>query len=70
MSKLDAITGLYVPSKTFKMPKTFKRMGASIVSKEARDAFKNAMIQAVLMGQDKPVKEKKTNPNGKVELMV
>ncbi len=58
--------GTLIPTKTFKMPKTFKRIGASITNKEMRDAWNRAAIQAVLMSQE-TVEKKKKSLNGRVE---
>jgi hypothetical protein len=42
----------------FNLTKTTKRIMASIVSKDLRDGFRQAMIQAQLASEQKPVKEK------------
>jgi hypothetical protein len=54
--------GRYVPNKTFKMPKTMKRIGASIANKELRDHWKFLAIQATIGSEDRPVKKKLANP--------
>lgn len=54
--------GRYVPSKTFKMPKTIKRIGASIANKELRDHWKFLAIQATIGSEDRPAKEKSSTP--------
>lgn len=55
--------GYYKPTKTFKMPKTFKRMAAAIGDKELRDHWNRMCIQATMQSLDRPVKEKKNGRN-------
>lgn len=59
--------GRYIPTKTFKMTKTFKRIGASIGSKELRDHWNSMAIQAIIGSEDRPVKEKKPLVKGFAE---
>lgn len=47
------------PTQTFKMAKQTKRLMATIVDADSRNAFKSNMIQAQLQSMIKPVKEKK-----------
>ena len=51
--------GTMIPTKTFKMPKTMKRIEASTVNRAQREGFHQASIQAVLGSLEVPVKEKK-----------
>ena len=46
------------PNDNFKLTKQSKRLMATIVNKDSRDAFKSNMIQAQLQSEIKPVKEK------------
>jgi hypothetical protein len=46
------------PTDTFKLNQQSKRLMATIVNKNDRDAFKSNMIQAQLQSEIKPVKEK------------
>lgn len=46
------------PNDNFKLTQQSKRLMATIVDKNARDAFKSNMIQAQLQSEVKPVKEK------------
>lgn len=57
--------GTLIPTANFKMPKTFKRIGARIVNKEQRDAWNKASVQAVLSSLE-TVEKKKKNLNGRV----
>lgn len=47
------------PTKTFNLSKQTKRLMASILNKNDRDAFKANMIQAQLYSEIKPAKDKK-----------
>lgn len=47
------------PNDRFNMNKTTKRMLAAITDKDARDSFRQNMIQAQLQSEQKPVKEAK-----------
>jgi len=71
MSKQEAIeSGSYIkPPKNFKFPKGLRPFVASITNPEARHAFRNMMVQAVLQGNRLPEKKKK-DKNGVVELAV
>ena len=57
-TKRDPITGKYVPSATFKLPKVAKRLMRTLTVDADRHHFKNMMIQATLQSQDIPKKEK------------
>lgn len=46
------------PTKTFNLSKTTKRIMCSMVDAEARNAFKQAMIQAQLQSAFVPKKDK------------
>jgi hypothetical protein len=46
------------PTKNFKMPKTQKRIMASITSDETRNLYKNIMVQAILTGEIVPENKK------------
>lgn len=65
--KRDA-DGIFIATKTFLMPKTAKRMMATITNDVARHAFKNAMAQAVMQSFEVIESKKKKNAAGKPEV--
>lgn len=50
---------MYKPGPNFKIPKQVKRTMATMVNDEQRNAYKRAMIQAVLFEQNTRSKSKK-----------
>lgn len=61
--------GKYVATANFKMPKSVKRVLATITDKEMRNHWKNVNAQGIMSSFDVPVKSKK-NATGKVEVAV
>ena len=49
------------PGKTFKLPKQFKRIMATIVDKDMRDDYRNISIRAQLQSLEKPKSKKSDN---------
>jgi hypothetical protein len=46
------------PTNRFEFPKTQKRIMSSILTAEARNSYKNMMIQGILTGEVKPETKK------------
>jgi hypothetical protein len=60
---------LFVATGNFKMPKTAKRMFATITDAGLRNHWKACMAQAAMQSFE-VIEKKKKNVNGKVELAV
>jgi len=57
--------GVFIPTKHFQMPKSAKRLCASVVNKDLRDHLRGMMAQAVMQSFEVIEKKKKTS-GGKV----